>query len=318
MSSREGRGDRHPWDQGKVQSKSALEKDSEAHSVAVVIPVWRSPLSEDELLSVRSWWAHLSSYPTVLLAPQGFDPQTLAASETPDEPSRNALEALIRQPVESFEPSWFESRQSYNHLLMTEGFYRRFEKAGHLLIFQLDCLAFSGDLGPFLDAETDYVGAPWFLDPQRAEAGLSRIGNGGLSLRRVDAALAVLTSQRYRQQPVPWLGTRPGQLFGPISDRPSWRRRARILREIRRGVPWYCRHYGQNEDHFWSDRAPLFDPDFRPAPLPIGLAFAFERFPRYCWHRNGSQLPFGCHAWTKFDRDFWTPWLPRALGERTP
>ncbi|RMF85103.1 MAG: hypothetical protein D6736_17985, partial [Nitrospinota bacterium] len=65
----------------------------------------------------------------------------------------------------------------------------------------------------------------------------------------------------------------------------------------------------QNEDFFWSDRAIRYHPGFRVAPVEVGLRFAFEAAPRLCFALNDYQLPFGCHAWARYDRAFWEPYL---------
>ena len=39
------------------------------------------------------------------------------------------------------------------------------------------------------------------------------------------------------------------------------------------------------------------------------LEFSFELAPRYCFMMNGRRLPFGCHAWFRYDREFWEPFL---------
>jgi hypothetical protein len=31
--------------------------------------------------------------------------------------------------------------------------------------------------------------------------------------------------------------------------------------------------------------------------------------PRLCFELNGRKLPFGCHAWQRYDRGFWEPYL---------
>ncbi len=86
-------------------------------------------------------------------------------------------------------------------------------------------------------------------------------------------------------------------------------KRLRVLKEARRGIGWYAGRYSLNEDRFWSDRARLFDPGFRIAPVATALSFAFERAPRHCYAANGGRLPFGCHAWPRWDRAFWEPHL---------
>jgi hypothetical protein len=47
------------------------------------------------------------------------------------------------------------------------------------------------------------------------------------------------------------------------------------------------------------------------ASVDEALRFAFEAAPRECFERNGRRMPFGCHAWEKFDRGFWEPFLLR-------
>jgi len=65
----------------------------------------------------------------------------------------------------------------------------------------------------------------------------------------------------------------------------------------------------RHEDHFWSDEAIKYHPEFRVASTELGLRFAFEVAPRYCFELNNYTLPFGCHAWPRYDRNFWEPYL---------
>jgi hypothetical protein len=39
--------------------------------------------------------------------------------------------------------------------------------------------------------------------------------------------------------------------------------------------------------------------------LKDALEFAFERYPRKCFKLNNHNLPFGVHAWEKYDKSFW-------------
>lgn len=45
-----------------------------------------------------------------------------------------------------------------------------------------------------------------------------------------------------------------------------------------------------------------------PSPIEAS-AFAFERSPRYLYELNNNTLPFGCHAWEKYDMDFWLKFI---------
>jgi hypothetical protein len=60
---------------------------------------------------------------------------------------------------------------------------------------------------------------------------------------------------------------------------------------------------------FWADEAVTWVPEFRVASVEEGLRFAFEVAPRKCFELNAGQLPFGCHAWARYDRAFWEPYL---------
>ena len=57
------------------------------------------------------------------------------------------------------------------------------------------------------------------------------------------------------------------------------------------------------------------------------LKFSFDLDPKGCYEKNNYQLPFGCHAWLKYDLDFWRPFIekegfslsniyPNGLGEK--
>ncbi len=198
-----------------------------------------------------------------------------------------------------FPKSYFKSTHSYSQLLMNKIFYSSFESYKYILIYQLDCLVFSKDLLKWCDLGYDYIGAPLFKKKNNPNSGFSRVGNGGLSLRKVDSFLKVLSIQK----PPNWLKL----LSTSLPDRPFWdiKKKMSVYKDVRHGIDWYTKHYSLNEDLFWSDRAKLFYPDFNIAPIEVGLKFAFEAHPRYCYKKNNFQLPFGAHAWGKWDKEFW-------------
>jgi hypothetical protein len=71
----------------------------------------------------------------------------------------------------------------YNSLLTNAGFYKRiWMEPKHILIFQTDCLLFSGELEDFL--KWDMIGAAWQHSPFRG-------CNGGLSIRNREAIIRV-------------------------------------------------------------------------------------------------------------------------------
>ena len=64
----------------------------------------------------------------------------------------------------------------------------------------------------------------------------------------------------------------------------------------------------KNEDLFFSS---IVSPEFRIAPLEIALQFAFERQVEKCYEMNNHKLPFGCHAWERYNFSFWKPYIER-------
>lgn len=64
--------------------------------------------------------------------------------------------------------------------------------------------------------------------------------------------------------------------------------------------------YGSNEDFFFS----ISDSEaFRVAPIEVALQFAFEREVKRCFKLNNNCLPFGCHAWSRYDLAFWKQYI---------
>lgn len=63
--------------------------------------------------------------------------------------------------------------------------------------------------------------------------------------------------------------------------------------------------YNENEDVFWSKAVPKRVSWFKVAPPKVALEFSIERRPKDLFEMNNFQLPFGCHAWEKYEPEFW-------------
>ncbi|MGD1088660.1 MAG: DUF5672 family protein [Verrucomicrobiota bacterium] len=263
--------------------------------VAIVMPTQKNALTADEQISVRHLGHFLGKYDRYLVVP-------------PDSGLR----------LDGFEPVYFEKRcfentGTYSSLLMSTEFYRRFAAYTHLLIYQLDCLVFSDQLEYWCSQEWDYIGAPWWTSWSKAPGPDDRLhgaGNGGLSLRKVSPFLKVLNSCK--------------SPFNTWAGWKTWharRRRRQITSGLKlalgylRVMPtasWYASGHPQyrwNEDKFWAFEAVKFNPNFKVAPVSAALRFSFEVAPRRCYELNEMKLPFCCHAWNRYDREFWEPFL---------
>ena len=70
-------------------------------------------------------------------------------------------------------------------------------------------------------------------------------------------------------------------------------------------------NYTQNEDIFWGS---VVGESFDWFSLPEStdaLKFSMELLPHEAYEFNNRILPFGCHAWWKYDFSFWKPFIER-------
>ena len=271
--------------------------------VAVVTPVARFPLTADEEISMRHVRKYLSAFDRYIIGP------------------RNLPKEFSDFTLKKFPSRYFKDRFAYNRLMLNERFYRAFAEYEYILIYQLDCLVFSSNLEEWCRRGWDYVGAPWLRNPTKPDEGLSTVGNGGLSLRRVSSALAVLHSTNLVENPAV-LAARRGRYSKYVYDAlgfiPLLKRVFVMVKKLLHHVGyhnnarWVARQmvqYKYHEDHFWASEASKFVKDFR-IPVPReALEFSFEMAPGYCLIKNSGRLPFGCHAWNKYDPKFWQPFL---------
>jgi hypothetical protein len=259
--------------------------------IAVALPVYQPDLAPHEDVALALARKHLADYDCYLVHPIGL--------------TFNYDTSGFRRMALS--PRHFRSLDSYNRMLMRPQFWRRFADYDHVLIYQLDCLIFGGDLERW--TRYSYVGAPWLR--RGAAFRPKAVGNGGFSLRSVRDSLAVLSSDRARLFPRhhgSWLYLRRSKYVVRWFAR-MLAARCRAWRDGRPVGYHLARRFDENEDAFWSYFAPQLSDAYRlPAPREA-LGFAFESKPRLAYEANGHRLPLGCHAWYKFDAEFWSPFV---------
>ncbi len=272
----------------------------DANSVAVVVPGYnRAHFTPDEEISFRHLEHFLGRYDKFLVVPQSLE---------------------IERPgfhLQRFADSYFGSAIANARLMLSPTFYSSFLKYRYILIYQLDALVFSDQLLEWCATDLDYVGAPWLQCADSPWVGTPRVGNGGFSLRKVSSFLRVLSSDRYWIDPeVYWQRISSGKpWYARCVHLPrKWFKHIKRFNGVKREVEqWHLRPDGtKNEDHFWSDEAVRYDSHFKVAPFDVGLRFAFEVVPRQCFELNKHNLPFGCHAWPRYDRSFWEPHLLKS------
>jgi hypothetical protein len=258
------------------------------NKIAVLIPFYKQRLTVYENIALQQCFKVLSAYSIIAIKPYKL--------VLPAEVVQYKFDNII-----SFPDEYFEDIQGYNRLMLDAVFYREFLNCEYILIHQLDAFVFRDELNSWCNRDLDYIGAPWMRKKEYSnifkaivsnglqylakrynikKRGLpskkqfdNSVGNGGFSLRKVDAFSKICLAQ---QEKIAFYNKQ-------ISH-----------------------HY--NEDVFWSievnrKKKLLNIPDYKTA-----LQFAFELAPERAYHINHNQLPFGCHAWD-LQLDFWRPFF---------
>lgn len=251
----------------------------------VVVPVYRPVLGERERASLAQTVRVLAARQIVLLHPSDMDVTGIVA----EFPSLRPL---------AVSPEWLGRRNGiagYNRMMLCAEFYDLFADTEYILICHTDAWIFRDELDLWCGRGYDCVAAPWirrrvydlpllrgYLAWRRRRAErrgetlrqslYGRIGNGGLSLRRVD---------RFRRACRQYAAVAEGFLSAP--------------------------HHLHNEDVFWA----LVPKDFRYPSQREALGFSFDANPSACYRLAGKHLPMGCHSWSKPRMyRFWRRFIP--------
>lgn len=198
------------------------------------------PTEEHVQDSEDAYQRHLSRYPTV----------TLGLGVPGD----------LDIPAKYWSPDPVEGRRGYCTVCCARGLWDQLAAYDWVLIYQHDAIIFEDRLADFMALPYDYYGAP-HADQARYPNG----GNGGFSLRRIDALRQALDG--WAQWP---------------------------------DTAAFFRHVYMNEDIFWSGHA-----DITPCPNELSYQFAWETDPAWWWLANGRKLPLGAHRWYFWGPEFW-------------
>lgn len=284
----------------RLLARARTRSGAPTKTVAIVVPLSSRPqLTPDEEISLRHLQHYLGSYDIFLLAP-------------PESPI-----ALPGLQVKRFPRRFFGSVAAHNLLLYSPRFYRAFSDYRYIFFYHLDALVFADELKEWCAAGYDFIGPPWIPCQDTPWIKQPHVGNGGFALLNTRAALAVL-NQRYQQNPARYWAdvfTQNGHLTRPLYEfLHRLNRRFPHVHGIKRAVDEWQEAQNpirsrRNNDVFWGTKAVRFLPSFKVAPFEAGLRFGFEAAPSTCFELNGRKLPFGCHAWARYDRKFWEPFL---------
>lgn len=236
-------------------------------NMAIVgIPIYKENLNEFECISLKQVLSVLARWDICFIAPEKLNLNC------------GIGEKSVR--IERFSDRYFDSRSEYSELLTSVNFYQRFIEYDYILIYQLDAFVFHDTLEEFCMLGYDYIGAPikrwkecWRDIPKH-------VGNGGLSLRKINKCLK-LCKERER-------------LF---ECKPK---------------NWDKNYFTLYEDLFfgWAGGNPALD--FRTPDYRTSMEFAVEMDCCHAYKRlKHGWIPFGCHAWYKISYGTWRPLIMR-------
>ena len=254
--------------------------------VAVTIPIYKQNISEEELASLTRCLNILGKYKIIFFAPASLDTSFY----------ENFCHNKIDFAVERFADDYFIDIPGYNRLMLSTAFYKRFNNYKYILIYQLDAYVFKDELTYWCNKNYSYIAAPGinFID---ITVGKKQKG-GTQFLSRYTYVYNVLnflhiSNYKFRHIENGGFSLRKVSSFITLLT---------VLKK--RAEKWPI-----NEDTFFMY---LFNILFFLFKLPeelTALKFSFEQNPRNCYKLNNYRLPFGCHAFNKYDPDFWAEFI---------
>ncbi len=189
----------------------------------------------------------------------------------------NYLKIIPEASVERFGDGYFKSVQGYSRLMYSPTFYFRFRQYEYILICQLDAYVFDNQLLHWCAKGYDYIGAPW-LTPPPLNGKKPLIDMTGWFVNKVGNGGFSLRKVR-------------SHLFNSILFRPL------------------TLFLSKNEDIFWGVLISWMNPFFKKPDYKEALLFAFEMNVSKSLEITAGKLPFGVHAWEKYDKEFWKNYI---------
>lgn len=256
---------------------------------AVVIPVYKAKPTVVEMASFKQCLTVLKNYDIYIITFKGLDLSVY---------SEISLSVQKKYKLHFFTEDYFTSVVGYNRLCLSISFYERFLDYEYMMIYQLDAWVFNDELSSWCSLGYDYIGAPFFSLSRKERKYTKRVegvGNGGFSLRKISYCLRVLHFPPF----LPFIT--PKMLFLKDFSLKEWVQYPFKLLGVRNNLNYFRRKI--NEDVIFSLLAQRSWISCQLPPFDVALKFAFEINPSYLYKINDEKLPFGCHAFEKYEYD---------------
>ncbi|HTF29774.1 MAG TPA: DUF5672 family protein, partial [Flavitalea sp.] len=206
------------------------------------------------------------------------------------------------------EDQYFGDYKRANKLGVSPDLYMHFTAYEYMLIHHIDAYVFSDQLDYWCSQGLDYIGAPWFAGNNRPSFPLrfTGVGNGGFSLRKIKSFLDISYNRSFVN-----LHIGLSQVYDFLEgEGHKMVRRFLFINSFMKIIEPLAGY----EDEFWGLTVPKFHRWFKVAKPEQAMRFSFEVMPRELFRLNNNELPFGCHAWEKYDPVFWESYIHADFG----
>ena len=284
------------------RQKSDVKNNVNIKECIIVIPCYKKNITKEEQASLIQCVKVLKKWDICLIAPIDLNLESYT----------NLIKKLNKNvSILRFSNEYFKSVESYSQLMLNIDFYKSFNNYKYMLIYQLDAWVFDDKLKYWCTLGFDYIGAPWFENYAMCDKNsklLEYCGNGGFSLRNIPKICKLLSKNYHavKKLSIVYRENQHKNFITNLMNYPlvilKW------LFQKERFLPvWKITNL--NEDGVITDVAKKIYPDFKIAKSEEAIAFAFECNPDVLYEMNNNKLPFGCHAYKKYNWNFWKNYI---------
>lgn len=288
------------------------KKTNKMKQCIIVIPIYKSSPKESEIASFKQCLQILKTHDITIFTHKNCDLHVYM----------NIADFIGKKVnVELFAADYFKSVVGYNDLCFSAEFYERFSDYEYMCIYQLDAWVFRDEIDYWCRKGYDFIGAPIFYayNNRKFTNKVCGIGNGGFCIRRISHCLKMINSNQKKTfiKPIPLIKLYWNYFLYDDKFTKSILMRLRIIPTIilkmfgNRNTIEYYRTNHINEDMIFGTWSTLSWGFNGKIPCADEAAkFSFEVHPEMLFDKNGKQLPFGCHAFEKWDySSFWSKYI---------
>jgi len=260
--------------------------------VAVTIPIYKETLDDIEQISLQQAFKVLGKHPIIFFASQSLNISWYEAF----------CSQLGNFSIERFDDNCFAGIPGYNKLMLSKAFYARFSNYEYILIYQLDAFVFRDELKYWCEFNYDYVAAP-HLKKLKNSPRTETVNQQGISM-------SMLSMHKAFFKILKKIGV--NKEIREIENGGLSLRKVSSCLLLLTLFKKKSRSWSLNEDTFYFYGFNFFFFLFHLPDERKALSFSFELEPSVAYKLNKHLLPFGCHAFMKYEPNFWASFINKT------